>query len=289
MWHHACFAVIHASTGPARSASGAFDPRPRRSHSQEPRLSVRHPSSSPGRPAAGNTRQSRGCGRVRRAEQRQRRRRIHAPRDRLAQGAAARGEALSRHLPRRADPGAPPRQRGLLSPGRPSRDRVLPDPPDQRRAGDMRRWPDHVYQWHREGFDLPRGAQLLAEGDAFPVQAFRWGPCAYAVQFHAGSHPRHDVPVDDATGLPGWNSPAPSNARPISMDGQPMILPSGLGSRLFSTNGSGKTRRCAQQPSRWPPHSQPSPRPPKRAFGTRRPAWGGRPPPGRGVAAGIPS
>ena len=45
-------------------------------------------------------------------------------------------------------------------------------------------WPDHVYQWHREGFDLPRGAQLLAEGDAFPVQAFRWGPCAYAVQFH---------------------------------------------------------------------------------------------------------
>ena len=45
-------------------------------------------------------------------------------------------------------------------------------------------WPDHVYQWHREGFDLPRGAQLLAEGDAFPVQAFRWGPCAYAIQFH---------------------------------------------------------------------------------------------------------
>src|SRR5262245_20810667 len=47
-----------------------------------------------------------------------------------------------------------------------------------------RTWPDHVYQWHREGFDLPRGAQLLAEGDAFPIQAFRWGPCAYAVQFH---------------------------------------------------------------------------------------------------------
>jgi GMP synthase (glutamine-hydrolysing) len=45
-------------------------------------------------------------------------------------------------------------------------------------------WPDHVYQWHREGFDLPHGAQLLAEGDAFPVQMFRWGPCAYAIQFH---------------------------------------------------------------------------------------------------------
>src|SRR6187455_523305 len=33
-------------------------------------------------------------------------------------------------------------------------------------------WPDYVYEWHREGFDLPRGAQLLAEGDAFPVQMF---------------------------------------------------------------------------------------------------------------------
>jgi GMP synthase (glutamine-hydrolysing) len=45
-------------------------------------------------------------------------------------------------------------------------------------------WPDHVYEWHREGFDLPRGAQLLAEGGTFPVQMFRWGPCAYAIQFH---------------------------------------------------------------------------------------------------------
>jgi GMP synthase (glutamine-hydrolysing) len=45
-------------------------------------------------------------------------------------------------------------------------------------------WPDHVYQWHREGFDLPRGATLLAEGDTFPVQAFRYDGAAYALQFH---------------------------------------------------------------------------------------------------------
>ena len=45
-------------------------------------------------------------------------------------------------------------------------------------------WPDHVYQWHREGFDLPSGATLLAEGDTFPVQAFRQGDNAYAIQFH---------------------------------------------------------------------------------------------------------
>ncbi len=45
-------------------------------------------------------------------------------------------------------------------------------------------WPDHVYQWHREGFDLPDQAVILAEGDSFPVQAFRFGGTAYALQFH---------------------------------------------------------------------------------------------------------
>ena len=44
-------------------------------------------------------------------------------------------------------------------------------------------WPDHVYQWHREGFDLPDKAVMLAEGDSFPVQAFRYAN-AYALQFH---------------------------------------------------------------------------------------------------------
>jgi GMP synthase (glutamine-hydrolysing) len=46
-------------------------------------------------------------------------------------------------------------------------------------------WPDVVYQWHREGFGLPAGAELLAEGDIFQTQAMRFGPAAYGVQFHA--------------------------------------------------------------------------------------------------------
>ncbi|MBR1216922.1 glutamine amidotransferase [Bradyrhizobium sp. U87765 SZCCT0131] len=44
-------------------------------------------------------------------------------------------------------------------------------------------WPKEVYQWHREGFDLPAGCDLLAEGDDFPVQAFRVENC-FAFQFH---------------------------------------------------------------------------------------------------------
>jgi GMP synthase (glutamine-hydrolysing) len=44
-------------------------------------------------------------------------------------------------------------------------------------------WPERVYHWHREGFALPSGADLLAEGDDFPVQAFQYGH-AFGVQFH---------------------------------------------------------------------------------------------------------
>ncbi len=44
-------------------------------------------------------------------------------------------------------------------------------------------WPAQVYHWHREGFELPQGADLLAEGDDFPVQGFRMGH-AFGFQFH---------------------------------------------------------------------------------------------------------
>jgi GMP synthase (glutamine-hydrolysing) len=46
-------------------------------------------------------------------------------------------------------------------------------------------WPKMVYHFHREGFDLPRGVKLLAEGDAYPNQAIRYGGNAWGVQFHA--------------------------------------------------------------------------------------------------------
>jgi GMP synthase (glutamine-hydrolysing) len=45
-------------------------------------------------------------------------------------------------------------------------------------------WPTKVYQWHREGFELPSGAELLARGDTYPNQAMRYGPAAYGIQFH---------------------------------------------------------------------------------------------------------
>ncbi|PSN19780.1 glutamine amidotransferase [filamentous cyanobacterium CCP5] len=44
--------------------------------------------------------------------------------------------------------------------------------------------PMHVYHWHQEGFELPNGAQLLAQGDLFVNQAFRYGKRAFGLQFH---------------------------------------------------------------------------------------------------------
>lgn len=41
------------------------------------------------------------------------------------------------------------------------------------------------FQWHREGFEVPRGGELLATGTGgFPNQAFRVGDRAYGLQFH---------------------------------------------------------------------------------------------------------
>jgi GMP synthase (glutamine-hydrolysing) len=49
----------------------------------------------------------------------------------------------------------------------------------------LMKWPNMVYHFHGEGFDVPRGAKLLAEGDAYPHQAIRYGDNAWGVQFHA--------------------------------------------------------------------------------------------------------
>lgn len=69
-------------------------------------------------------------------------------------------------------------------------------------------WPNCVYQWHREGFDLPHGARLLATGgNAFPNQAFDYGETAIGLQFHpevtlAMTH-RWTVLAADRFSLPG--------------------------------------------------------------------------------------
>jgi GMP synthase (glutamine-hydrolysing) len=61
----------------------------------------------------------------------------------------------------------------------------------------------HVYQWHREGFELPGGAELLARGEAFPHQAYRYGEHAFGLQFHP------EVTGEDAR---SWMGEVPDHA-----------------------------------------------------------------------------
>jgi GMP synthase (glutamine-hydrolysing) len=59
----------------------------------------------------------------------------------------------------------------------------------------------HVYHWHREGFALPTGAELLATGECFVNQAFRYGTASYGLQFHpevTSEIMRHWVSHDDS-------------------------------------------------------------------------------------------
>jgi len=44
--------------------------------------------------------------------------------------------------------------------------------------------PTMFYQWHRETFELPRGAVHLAHNGAFPAQAFCWRERVFGIEFH---------------------------------------------------------------------------------------------------------
>lgn len=44
--------------------------------------------------------------------------------------------------------------------------------------------PLKVYHWHKEGFEVPSGATLLATGDVFENQAFQVAERAFGIQFH---------------------------------------------------------------------------------------------------------
>ncbi len=49
---------------------------------------------------------------------------------------------------------------------------------------EMMAWPSMVYQFHREGFTIPSGATLLATGEHYENQAFKYGANAWGIQFH---------------------------------------------------------------------------------------------------------
>ena len=94
-------------------------------------------------------------------------------------------------------------------------------------------WPERVYQWHREGFDLPHGGELLAEGDIFRVQAFRYG-CRLWHPISPGSHPSDDVPLDHARARAHGACLARADGPSISPTARSTIRPCAPGSASSS-------------------------------------------------------
>ena len=128
------------------------------------------------RSAAGD--HGRSCRRhhLRRPDERQRRGRFHPPRDRWIARAAQGEQAVSRHLSRRADVRAPARRPGLPPSRGPRRDRLLPDPADRRAAlPSCEPGRNASTNGTAKVSTCRRGAELLAEGDTFEVQAIRYG------------------------------------------------------------------------------------------------------------------
>jgi GMP synthase (glutamine-hydrolysing) len=82
--------------------------------------------------------------------------------------------------------------------------------------------PLNVYHWHQEGFDMPRDAVLLAAGERFPHQAFRYGANAYGIQFHpevtADIMETWLVRAAHKLTLPGAQSPAEQRAGNLQHD-----------------------------------------------------------------------
>ena len=95
----------------------------------------------------------------------------------------ARAAAVPRHLPRRADARHAARRQGRAASARRAQIGYYPIRPTAAGNALCPNWPEQVYHWHREGFELPAGAELLAEGDDFPIQAFQFGH-AFGFQFH---------------------------------------------------------------------------------------------------------
>lgn len=84
--------------------------------------------------------------------------------------------------------------------------------------------PLSAFQWHScEVAEAPPGAVVLAQSDLCGIQAFRWGACAYGLQFHAeiteetpaewASIPAYEQSLERALG-PGANGRLAAETRP---------------------------------------------------------------------------
>ena len=166
---------------------------------REPRHPARCAPAAVRRRAAEDARSTQRRRHFRRAAERQRRRRDRASarstgsacrsrrRSRFSASASARRCWPSGSAPASTStPTATPRSATTRS-GRPPTGRAV-----------CKDWPDHVYQWHREGFDLPDKARDAGRGRFVSGAGLQLRRHRLRAAIPHGRHPRHDVPLDHA-------------------------------------------------------------------------------------------
>lgn len=89
-----------------------------------------------------------------------------------------------------------------------------------------------VLHWHGDTFDLPEGATLLASSDLYPHQAFSWGSCALALQFHIET---------TARGLERWFI---GHAGEIAQTAGVSVPTLRVASALYAADAEAKGRQC---------------------------------------------
>ena len=135
---------------------------------------------------------------LRRPHERERHRRFHPSRDRLAARPAQGAETIPRHLPRCADARAPSRQPRLSPSRRPRRGRLLPDPADRDRPHGVRSLAGAGLPVASRGL-RPAGRRRLAGGGRFlPGAGVSLRRRRLRAAISSRRDPRHDVPVDHA-------------------------------------------------------------------------------------------
>ena len=144
----------------------------------------RHQAPAVRRSLAGNAGSACRRGHFRRPDERQRSRRLRPPGDRLDRGSAcaSSGRFSASAWARRCSPGSSARRsRRIRKAGRKSA--IIRSARPRPATRSARTGRSTSITGIARGFELPAGAELLAEGDDFPVQAFQSGH-AFGFQFH---------------------------------------------------------------------------------------------------------
>ncbi len=111
------------------------------------------------------------------------------------------------------------------------------------------RFPTHVYQWHREGFDLPIRSDLARQRPGFRGAGLPLSRKRLWIPVPSGSDFRDVVPMGAPDAASAWASPAPAPVIAISKGGSGTTAPWRAGPAPFCAAGSPAS--LAHSPAGW--------------------------------------